>query len=81
MALVICLHPDSMQKAVSCGMSSDAGDIFILLEDAALTCGEEVAVSIGQHDAKERGLEIDTPPYNDNELIELIFNHKFTFTC
>jgi len=81
MALVICLHPESSVKAISCGMSPDNDDTFVLLEDAVLTHGNEVAASIGQHDAKERGIVIDLPQIGDDELIDLIFDHKFTFIC
>ncbi len=81
MAFVICLHPGSREKAISCGLEPNSGDRFVLLEDAVLTHDKRDSEFVGKTDAEARGICVDGCELEDGELIDLIFEHSFTFTC
>lgn len=81
MALVICIHPGSLERATAFGMSPNRGDCFVLLEDATLTNPEEPEVRRGKLDLSERGSTDGTHIIDDGELVRLIFEHNTTFIC
>ena len=80
MALVLCLHPYSIQKAAAYGLSLAEGDVFVFLEDAVLAINDgKAAMSVA--DARARGISVDTTALEDEVLIDLIYEHPFTLTC
>ncbi len=80
MALVLCLHPHSPRTALACGLAPAQGDLFICLEDGVLADPPQGA-RLSAPDRDARGGPADPPGLQDEELLDLIFEHPFTFIC